>query len=343
VVWRTPLLHAKLSYQHTEHLQNLRNRFAPDMFYRAVQYLYTKETRSSYSIERESPSSERVSRFVNLLQQAGKAPLAQLLTEENLVLLQQEILEPRFAAMAFRDFQNYVGQSLPNFQEMVHYLCPPPAMLPSLMKGLQNMLRKTTAMHPVARAAMASFGLVFAHPFEDGNGRLHRFLIHDLLMRGGLVPAGMIVPVSAHMLKHLAEYDKVLEAYSRPLMQRVQYRKKPDGDLEILNPADIEGYYRFPDLTQQATYLAQVVEKTIEEDMVQELEFLQRYDALKLDIQAIADMPDKKIDMLIALLHQNHGKLAKRKRLLFEVLTDVEIAAIEGLYDEVFAAPRETG
>jgi Fic family protein len=45
----------------------------------------------------------------------------------------------------------------------------------------------TTAMgegktfHPVLAAASIAFGFVFIHPFEDGNGRIHRYIIHHLL------------------------------------------------------------------------------------------------------------------------------------------------------------------
>ena len=36
----------------------------------------------------------------------------------------------------------------------------------------------------VAAAAVA-FGFVYIHPFEDGNGRLHRWRIHHVLARAG--------------------------------------------------------------------------------------------------------------------------------------------------------------
>jgi Fic family protein len=37
------------------------------------------------------------------------------------------------------------------------------------------------------RSAIAAFGLVFIHPLADGNGRVHRFLINDILRRDGVV------------------------------------------------------------------------------------------------------------------------------------------------------------
>ena len=71
--------------------------------------------------------------------------------------------------------------------------------------GLLDCAAKAQGVHPVVRAALVSFGFVFIHPFGDGNGRIHRFLIHDFLGRDGVVPAGMALPVSAHTRHHPQE------------------------------------------------------------------------------------------------------------------------------------------
>jgi len=54
----------------------------------------------------------------------------------------------------------------------------------------------------VIHAAAISYGFVFMHPFEDGNGRIHRFLIHNILFLCGQIPKGLMFPVSAAMLKN---------------------------------------------------------------------------------------------------------------------------------------------
>jgi hypothetical protein len=335
LVYRTPQLDALLKTPFRDQLENLGQQHAPQLFFRAVNYFYYKETRSSYSIEHENPSTERMNRFVALLQQAGKSKATELLQEANLVKWQQVVLEPRYAASTFRNFQNYVGQSLPNFQELVHYVCPPPALLTQIMAGMQSMVLRISHLHPVVQAAMVSFAFVFAHPFEDGNGRLHRFLIHDLLSRTGLVPEGMIVPVSARILARPKEYDAVLEAYSKPLMERVQYSKTPEGELQVKNEEEIAAYFRHPDLTVQTQYLAHVIAETISQDMPAELDFLFRYDQFKQSLREVVDMPDRKLDLMITLLHQNNGKFAKRRRKHFEELTEAEVEKMEGLYGEL--------
>ena len=198
-------------------------------------------------------------------------------------------------------------------------------------------LEKTAGVHPVVRATIIAFSFVFAHPFEDGNGRLHRFLIHDVLTRDGVVPRGMIIPVSAHMVNHKKEYDMALEVYSKPLMRRIRYElNQQDHSLRVTNPEAVESYFRYPDLTSQCIYLATTIQETIKEDIYPEMEFLVKYDEAKTAIQEIVDMPDRYIDLLIKLLHQNKGLLSERKRKHFTQLTDSELSRIETVFREVF-------
>jgi len=337
IVRRTKALEKLLETDYRQLVTEISQAYPPDIFYRAVSYLYTKETRSSYQIEQEQPSPERTARFISLLEKAGEEPSTAVLSEKFLTHLQNEIVDTRFAAAGYRDFQNYIGQTTYNFKEIFHYICPPPQYLRSIMEGLSVSLEKTTGVHPVVRAAIIAFGFVFAHPFEDGNGRLHRFLIHDVLTRDKIVPPGMIIPVSAHMVNHKKDYDTALEAYSKPLMRKIRYEFKQDHSLSVTNPETVETYFRYPDLTSQCIYLATTIQETIKEDIYPEMEFLVKYDEAKSAIQEIVDMPDRYIDLLIKLLHQNKGVLSGRKRQHFERLTDRELSQIETIFKDIFS------
>jgi hypothetical protein len=55
MVRKTNILTALLSQDISQQIQQLKNEFPPDIFRRATSYLYTKETRSSYEIEKEQP------------------------------------------------------------------------------------------------------------------------------------------------------------------------------------------------------------------------------------------------------------------------------------------------
>lgn len=128
-----------------------------------------------------------------------------------------------------------------------------------------------------------------------------------------------------------------LEAYSKPLMRRIRYElNQPDHSLLVTNAEAVNGYFRYPDLTTQCVYLAVTIQETIKEDIYPEMEFLVKYDDAKTAIQEIVDMPDRYIDLLIKLLHQNKGKLSERKRKHFGQLTEHELSQIEAVFREVF-------
>ncbi|QEC44812.1 Fic family protein [Pseudobacter ginsenosidimutans] len=339
IVRRTHRLSGLLEINIEDSIGKIRREYPEDIFSRVIRYLYNKETKSSYEIEKEQPSPDRMDKFIALLMKAGSEDPATMLSKQELIALQNAIVDPRYAAKDFRDFQNYVGELLPNYQELIHYICPPPTLVNSLMDGLQECWFKANTVPASLKAAIISFGFVFIHPFEDGNGRLHRFLIHDILVQGGMVPKGQIVPVSAHMLSNLKDYDYVLEKYSDPLMLRAKYEKNQVGEISISNLENVEGYYRYPDLTDQCVYLLETIHATIKEDMPAEFAFLQRYDEAKKALQNIVDMPDKDINLMLIFLHQNKGEFPKRRRLQFSKLTDEEIFQMAKVYKEIYELP----
>jgi hypothetical protein len=329
-----------LALDFSETLNKISKNYSPEILKRANNYLYKKETRSSYQIEKEEPLPERIERFVSLLSNAGKKDIGELLSEASLVKLQNLIVDQRFAATGYRDFQNYIGQTTWNYDEIINYVCPPPEFLSDLMRELSNTAIKMEGVYPIVRAAAIAFGFVFIHPFEDGNGRIHRFLIHDILSRDNFLPSGMIIPVSAHMLNNMNLYDDTLEAYSKPLMYIIRYKKNEEQKLLVLNASEVEGYYRFPDLTKQTEYLCTVIDTAVSHDLPNELNFLQNYDDAKGLMKQRVDMPDKLIDLFIRFTHQNKGIFPKRRRDTFQMLKDDEIEALQSIFQDVFIVEK---
>lgn len=336
IVKKTKSLETVLNTDYRKKIDEVTGSFSKEVFFRAVSYLYKKETKSSYKIEREVPTQDRVDRFINLLKMAGTKPINQTLTENNLVKLQNEIIEERFADKSYRAFQNYVGETTINYREKLHYACPPPSIINSIMEGFLQCSIKSERIESIVKAGIIAFGFVFAHPFGDGNGRLHRFLIHDILTRDKVVPKGMIIPISARMLTELRAYDNALESYSMPLLKRLRYNMTDDFKLTILNPSEVESYFRYPDLTSQCVYLGKTFQQSIEIDLHVELDFLFKYDDIKKEIQQIVDMPDRLIDLAIKFMHQNNGVISKRKRNELSMLNDEEIQKIEAKFKEIF-------
>jgi len=301
--------------------------YSPEVLKRALGYLYTKETKSSFEIEHIKPTSTRTERFVALLQMAEQEDFCE---KKQLIELLNRITEARFRDFDYRLTQNYVGETVAWQKEKIHFVCPKPEDLADLMEGLVAAHKRMGAdeVPAVIHAATVSYGFVFLHPFEDGNGRIHRFLIHNILARRGFTPEGIMFPISASMLKNPADYDASLEAFSRNLMVLVEYSLGEEGRMTVHNDTAI--WYRYIDMTTQAEALFRFIEQTIDKELATELAFLANYDKTKKAIQEIVDMPDRKIDLFIRFCLQNNGRLSAQKRAShFDFLSEDEIARME--------------
>jgi hypothetical protein len=298
----------------------------PIVLRRAVHYLFTTETKSSFAIEGEKPTSERTERFVRAL---AHAPEFDTSSKAAFVDLQNSIVDPRYAQKDWRIDQNYVSETGPNYAELVRFVCPKPEDVPSLMDGWMRMVARIVEQRvdAVCASAISGFGFVFVHPFDDGNGRIHRFLIHHSLAKLGYTPQGIIFPVSAVMLRDLARYDKALSAFSARIAPFIEYRMDDAQRMTVLK--DTRNLYQYFDATRQAEYLYECVAETIEKDLKEEIGFIQKYDRALDESKEIVDMPDKRASLLVRLIMQNKGRLAKNKRDMFSEVTDEELVRIE--------------
>lgn len=323
--------------------------YPPELFSRAVRYLYAKESKSSHEIERETPGQKRAEAFIGLLEQAWHR---NFLNKEALVEVQRVIVDPRFANEGWRSEigeQIYVGESLAPDLERVHFAAPKPEDLDELMNGYLMMSERIidrirgiwtdtdelyaskSDIPTLVSAAVISFAFNFLHPFSDGNGRIHRFLIHHVLAHNHFGPEGIILPVSAVILNRPREYDQALESFSKPLMERVEYTLDDRMRMTVTN--DTADLYRYIDLTEATRITIEFIRETIETELPAELRFLTAYDEIRREMREIVELPDRIADLFVKLCRQNGGTLSKRKRELpeFSPLTDAEITALEGI------------
>jgi Fic family protein len=187
----------------------------------------------------------------------------------------------------------------------------------------------------VLAAAMIAFGFVFIHPFEDGNGRIHRYLIHHILAKKQFTDQGIVFPVSSSILNHINDYRRVLESYSTPLLDFIEWVETRDHNVEVTN--DTKDLYRFFDATRQAEFLFDCVEDTIRNIIPQEIRYLTNYDSFKNYLDEEFEMPDRMVASLVRFLEQNQGVLSKRAREMeFVMLNEKEVRQIESTYAAIF-------
>lgn len=301
--------------------------YPPQLLRRALSYLYNKETKSSFEIENIKPDASRTEKFVASLEMARREDFCY---KESLIDLQNRIVDPRFVNEDYRTIQNYVGQTISYQKEFIHYVCPKPEDVQDLMRGLlishQSMMARDVST--IVHSAVVAYGFIFIHPFEDGNGRIHRFLIHNIFSIGGMVPESLMFPVSAVMLNNPEDYNDSLEAFSLPLTQLVDYSLDEFAQMTVYN--DTTCWYRYIDMTAQAEALYDFVVQTVENELMEELSFLANYDNTKKAIQDVIDMPDRLIDLFIRVCLENNGKLSANKRKSqFDFLSEDEIFSME--------------
>lgn len=186
-------------------------------------------------------------------------------------------------------------------------------------------------LDPVIASAVLAFGFVYIHPFEDGNGRLHRYIFHHVLAERGFNPPGVVFPISSAILERIDDYRAVLESYSARLLPFIEWNPTEKFNVEVTN--ETGDFYRFFDATPHAAFLYSCVQKTIEVDLPYETEFLRRYDQFRAAIDDMFDMPTRTVDLLFRFLQQNNGQLSARARgKEFAALTDHEVERVENIY-----------
>ena len=315
--------------------------FGADLLLRAAVWLTLRESRASFAIEGEADQASRIQRFADVMaRRTGQGALP--LTDAALAPLQRDILGDRttLARFGIRQSPVFVGQTV-RFQNHVHYVAPPAADVPAMLHGLQVFLERTQGQSAVLRAAVAAFGFVYIYPLADGNGRMHRFLINDLLRRDGAIPEPVILPVSAVITEDAAErraYDQVLDAVSGPLMAHVRdrvafnpttatYADGVTSNFEFTGDDLARPVWRYPDLGPHVVFVSRILTRTLREQMRAESRYLQWHARARAALKEIVEMPDQQADRVLRSIEQNQGELSHAMAKEIPLLRDPEVWA----------------
>ena len=267
--------------------------------------------------------------------QAGIIPFSL----EELVRLQTIVIEDkRFISLGLRTDEGFIGtHETETGIPLPDHISAHWGDLPRLIEGMiqtYDILKKSN-FDPVLGAAIISFGFVFIHPFVDGNGRIHRYLMHQVLADFGFSPKGIVFPISAVILNRLEDYRNVLESHSKPRLEFIEWEPTKKGNVAILN--ETIDLYRYFDATLVAEFLFECIEETIETTLPTEIQYLKHYDQFKEKVYKRFKIPDSVINLLVRFLQQNKGILSKRAREKeFKALSFGECEAIEKIYKSVF-------
>ena len=334
VIRRTQALEEFLTLDLSAKARETVGRTGAHLVARAASFMLLADSRASFEIEGERPPRNRLERWGCAVLQAGKNRL----TLDEITRLQRVLIEDtRFVRAGLRPDGVFLGERDHNGDPLPEFIGARPGDLNDLMGGLleANDRMREDALDPVLKAAATAFGFVYVHPFQDGNGRMHRCLIHHVLTERRFTPPGMVFPVSSVMLDRIDDYRTTLQAHSGPLMRFIEWRPTPERNVEVLN--DTADLYRYFDCTEEAEFLYTCVRRTVEEDLPREIDYLRRHDEALRRIMDAVEMPDRVAGNLVMFIRQNHGALSKRRREdEFNKLRDDEVTLIEGIVREAF-------
>ncbi|ERK09089.1 MAG: Fic family protein [Pantoea sp.] len=333
LVRRTATVQEALQFDLSSALKELDNAFGADILLRTASWLTFKESRASFLIEKEADQADRIQRFAHVIAQyCGRinAPLS----DASLHTLQKGILGHDAIGLGLRRSPVFVGQATMR-EDIVHYVAPQFEDVPQFMTGLNAFDEATRGAEPLARAAVLAFGFVYIHPMRDGNGRIHRFLINDTLIRDKAIPEGVILPVSATITSSLdfrAGYDRTLDVFSQRFMQRyaasyrfgelVTYQDGTPSNFYFDDYEDARFAWRYPDLTEHVLYIARVVQHTVRKEMADEARVLVIFQQAQERLKEILEMPDQDANRIIRSLKENGWQVSGKLQKQYPVLAD---------------------
>ncbi len=335
LIFKTPKLEQHISEDLRSQKLSFLKEIKKDILQRTSAFLLLKDSKASFSIEGESPKSKRAARWGKIIGQAG----IKRLNKEELIRLQHIVIEnPRFIDMGFRERGGFVGEHDRSTGEAIpEHISAKWEDIELLIEGLidTNNILSNSEIDAVISASIIAFGFVFIHPFEDGNGRIHRYLVHHILAEKQFSQQGIIFPVSSSILDHIEDYRKTLEVFSLPLLDFIEWEETEDHNVNVLN--NTIDYYKYYDATKQAEFLYDCVSDTINNIIPNEVSYLIKYDEFKKYLDDEFEMPDKMVALLIHFLEQNKGLISKRAREKeFSLLTNKETLKIEEEFKKIF-------
>ena len=332
-VRRTPRLESLLERDLLGKAREFTEQLPQDLLNRTLTWAYLSETHDTFAIENDTADHGRSRQFVKVLEQAHEGIE---LDEEFLCELQRTVIStPMIKATSYRNEQNFLGSAQRGVLG-VSYVPPDPALARDLMGELCELANNPPSdVDPLIIAAVASFGFVFIHPFMDGNGRLSRFMFHQILCRVGALQDGLILPVSTVIHQNEGRYLEALRDYSSAVSKFWDVTEVADNQLAF----EFEGHeaiYRYWDATRACEFMAECAETAIEKHLKDETVYLDRYDAIYRKVDQQYDVIAKDLALLVRLCLEQRGTISNNRRKQFRHQVPEEVFdALESAYVEV--------
>lgn len=197
-------------------------------------------------------------------------------------------------------------------------------------------MRTDAALPPIVHAACIGFPTVYIHPFADGNGRAHRFLLHNILAQREYLPPNTVFPLSAWLLRNRKSCTGSMTRTCNGILDMAQLHWEDDSSLKVVN--DIAPHFRYMDLTQETASLYRFIRATVHDELEPGIEFMISFEEAIRRMNDVVDWPYPQQSLFIKLCVQNKGRLSKRKRALpaFRDLQEDVLSRLESCVQQAY-------
>ncbi|MCE7065808.1 Fic family protein [Dyadobacter sp. CY326] len=335
MIRRTTLIDKFITSGLAQQVKKIIDHADPVLLARSCTTLGFQESNSTFATGEIQVKDSKTERWSRILRQAGNLPVS----KEELIRLQNSLFHTaRFLTPGYRTDESFVGDRDRRYGTILPKHLPAKAHdLDQLMDGLFQtceVLERDAEFDGVLATTLIAFGFIFIHPLDDGNGRIHQYLMHHVLARKKFFVKEMIFPISSTILARINEYDELLRHHSHERLGLVDWTTGADDQLAITN--DTIDLYRYFDATLLAEFLYGCVQETVEKKLPDELAYLDKYDRMKHYLDNHFEMPDRLIANLVMALNHSGGTLTRNVDGVLNKLTEQEVEMIEQKYAEIF-------
>lgn len=236
--------------------------------------LFQNESLTSFRLEHDGSDPHRVELYRDILLEY-KNGIPQL-NKKFLVYVQNAIVDKDDVNYGYRTIQNFVGiKPSDEKKAKISYIPPQAEDVPNMMDGIMSMhvLLKSCDIDPVIAGSVMHGAFVAVHPFTDGNGRISRLLLHDMLAQHKYKFDDTIFPISDVIVNKRITYERGLDSMLYGIMQRCD-SSFADDTLQVQgNEPDL---YRYLDMTPFAECIYSIMARTIDDSvprMINEAQF----------------------------------------------------------------------
>jgi hypothetical protein len=116
--------------------------------------------------------------------------------------------------------------------------------------------------------------MILIHPFEDGNGRLHRYLLQRVLGERGVAPCGVALPLSKAIWNDMEGYVEALESCQTDRLDLIEWKPTANGNVDVtIDTADL---YRYFAASVDGRFLMKCIDRVFERDIPRHLRIYPR-------------------------------------------------------------------